>query len=176
VAVYFTLPENQLPQVLKKLRGEKRVAVEAYDRGDTTKIASGYLLTTDNQIDTTTGTAKLKAVFENKDQSLFPNQFVNIHLVLEQRANATVVPSAAIQSGLQGSFVWVVEPDSTVKMEPVKIALAEGQITLLDGGVAQGTKVVVDGADRLRQDAKVTVSMARSRMGVGGVVATGNSR
>ncbi len=170
VAVYFTLPESQLPQVLAKLRGEKRVAVDAYDRGDTTKIASGYLLTTDNQIDTTTGTAKLKAVFENKDQSLFPNQFVNIHLVLEQRANATVVPSAAIQSGLQGSFVWVVEPDSTVKMKPVKVALAEGQITLLDVGVAPGTKVVVDGADRLRQDARVTVSMARTRMGVSGSV------
>jgi len=175
VAVYFTLPENLLPQVLAKLRGEHRIAVDAYDRGDTTKIASGLLLTTDNQIDTTTGTAKLKAVFENKDQSLFPNQFVNIHLVLEQRANATVVPSAAIQSGLQGSFVWVVEPDSTVKMQPVKIALSEGQITLLDGGVAQGTKVVVDGADRLRQDAKVMASMARSRMGVGGAAPIGTA-
>jgi len=176
VAVYFTLPEGQLPQVLKKLHSEHRVAVDAYDRGDTTKIASGYLLTTDNQIDTTTGTAKFKAVFDNKDQVLFPNQFVNIHLVLEQRANATVVPSAAIQSGLQGSFVWVVEPDSTVKMEPVKIALAEGQITLLDGGVASGAKVVVDGADRLRPDAKVTVSMARARMGVNGAAPVGNSR
>ena len=176
VAVYFTLPEGQLPQVLNKLRSEHRVAVEAYDRGDTTKIASGYLLTTDNQIDTTTGTAKFKAVFDNKDQVLFPNQFVNIHLVLEQRANATVVPSAAIQSGLQGSFVWVIGPDSTVKMEPVKIALAEGQITLLDGGNATGTKVVVDGADRLRPDAKVTVTMARARMGVNGAAPVGNSR
>ena len=109
IAVYFTLPENQLPQVLHKLAAEKRLPVDAYDRGDVQKLASGLLLTADNQIDTTTGTAKLKAVFDNKDQSLFPNQFVNIHLVLENRPDALVVPSAAIQTGLQGTYVWVVE-------------------------------------------------------------------
>ncbi len=161
IAVYFTLPENELPQVLNKLRGEQRLRAEAFDRGDTTQIATGELLTSDNQIDTTTGTAKLKAVFDNKDEQLFPNQFVNIHLVLEQRSSALVVPSAAIQSGSQGSFVWVVQPQNTVKMEPVKVALAEGQVTILDAGPAPGASVVVDGADRLRQDAPVVVSAPR---------------
>jgi membrane fusion protein, multidrug efflux system len=163
IAVYFTLPENYLPQVLGKLRGQQKIMAEAYDRGDTTRLATGQLLTTDNQIDTTTGTAKLKAVFDNKDEQLFPNQFVNIHLILEQRSNALVVPSAAIQTGVQGAFVWVAQPDNTVKMAPVKIALAEGQVTILDSGPAVGQRVVVDGADRLRQDAPVIVSAGRAR-------------
>jgi membrane fusion protein, multidrug efflux system len=164
IAVYFTLPENQLPQVLGKLRGETRIVAEAFDRGDTTRVATGQLLTTDNQIDTTTGTAKLKAVFDNKDEHLFPNQFVNIHLVLEQRSNALIVPSAAIQTGTQGAFVWVVQQDNTVKMEPVKVALAEGQVTILEAGATVGQRVVVDGADRLRQDAPVIVSASRQRV------------
>jgi len=173
IAVYFTLPENQLPQVLQKLAAERRLPVEAYDRGDSQKLATGYLLTADNQIDTTTGTAKLKAVFDNTDQALFPNQFVNIHLVMEQRSNALVVPSAAIQSGNQGTFVWAVDTDavkktSTARMQPVKIALAEGQLSILDGGLAPGQQIVVDGADRLRPGALVTASTARQRGGQGG--------
>jgi multidrug efflux system membrane fusion protein len=165
IAVDFTLPENQLPQVLHKLAADRRLPVDAYDRGDIVKLASGILLTADNQIDTTTGTGKFKAVFDNKDQSLFPNQFVNIHLVLENRPSALVVPSAAIQSGQQGSFVWVVDTDaakktSTARMQPVVVALAEGQITILDSGVTPGQKVVVDGADRLRPGATVLASQA----------------
>jgi len=158
IAVYFTLPENLLPQALAKLREGGKIVAEAFDRDDTTRIVSSYLLTTDNQIDTTTGTAKLKAVFDNADQKLFPNQFVNIHLVLEQRPQAIVVPSAAIQTGNQGTFVWVAQPDNTVKMQPVKVALAEGQFTILDSGPKAGDKVIVDGADRLRQGATVVVS------------------
>jgi multidrug efflux system membrane fusion protein len=172
IAVYFTLPENELPQVLHKLGAEKRLPVDAYDRDDVHKLASGFLLTADNQIDTTTGTDKLKAVFDNKDQALFPNQFVNIHLVLEDRPNALVVPSAAIQSGLQGSYVWVVDAGAkgaaTARIQPVKVALAEGQVTILDNGVEQGQNVVVDGADRLRPGQIVTVSTAKQRSGSGG--------
>ena len=167
IAVYFTLPENQLPQVLGMLHQGKSLVVEAYDRGDTTLLTSGKLLTADNQIDTTTGTDKLKAVFTNPDEKLFPNQFVNIHLVLENRPAALVVPSAAIQPGNQGTFVWAVQHDSqkntdSVKIQPVKVALAEGQVTILDGGVAPGTKVVIDGADRLRPNAGVIVSAPRA--------------
>jgi membrane fusion protein, multidrug efflux system len=162
IAVYFTLPEGQLPEVLAKLNAEKRIYVDAYDRSDTQKLASGQLLTADNQIDTTTGTDKLKAVFDNRDGSLFPNQFVNIHLVLEERPSALVVPSAAIQTGLQGSFVWTTDTDSSgktvAKISPVKVALAEGQVTIVDSGVAKGQPVVVDGADRLRPDQPVVVS------------------
>ncbi len=165
IAVYFTLPENELPQVLHKLAADRRLPVDAYDRGDVQKLAEGQLLTADNQIDTTTGTDKLKAVFDNKDQSLFPNQFVNIHLVMEDRPNALVVPSAAIQTGLQGSYVWTIATDAkgtaTARIQPVKVALAEGQVTILDSGLKAGENVVVDGADRLRHGQIVTVSTAR---------------
>jgi membrane fusion protein, multidrug efflux system len=108
IAIIFTLPEDQLPEVQQAMRGGKKLVVEAYDRNDAHKIAAGTLLTIDNQIDTTTGTAKLKAVFDNADGSLFPNQFVNIRLITEERQNAIVVPTAAIQTGTQGSFVFVV--------------------------------------------------------------------
>jgi multidrug efflux system membrane fusion protein len=169
IAVNFTLPEDQLPQVLRKLGAEKRLAVEAYDQGGTQKLASGLLLTADNQIDTTTGTDKLKAVFDNKDQALFPNQFVNIHLVMEDRPNAVVVPSAAIQTGVDGAYVWVIDTGAkgaqTARRQTVKIALAEGQVTILDSGVQPGQQVVVDGADRLRQGQIVTASAARQRGG-----------
>jgi multidrug efflux system membrane fusion protein len=162
IAVYFTLPENLLPEVLQKLRSEKRLPVDAYDRDDVKKLAGGLLLTADNQIDTTTGTDKLKAVFDNNDESLFPNQFVNIHLVLENRPDALVVPSAAIQSGVQGTYVWVVDTDqkgaSVARIQPIKVALAEGQVTIVDSGLEKGQAVVVDGADRLRAGQPVIAS------------------
>ncbi len=166
IAVYFTLPESQLPQVLRRLASDKLMHVDAYDRSDTQLLTSGNLLTADNQIDTTTGTGKLKAVFDNTGSILFPNQFVNIHLILENRPNALVVPSAAIQTGLNGSlFVWIINDDGkggqVSQMQPVNVALAEGQVTILDSGPAPGAKVVVDGADRLRPDQPVTVSLAR---------------
>lgn len=169
IAVYFTLPENELPQVLGKLANDHKLSAEAFDRGDQLKLATGQLLTADNQIDTTTGTDKLKAVFDNKDQQLFPNQFVNVHLIMEQRQNAIVVPSAAIQTGSQGSFVWVTVADpkdptkSVAKRKSVKIALAEGQQTIIDSGIDASDKVVTDGVDRLRDDAPVTVSAPRQK-------------
>jgi multidrug efflux system membrane fusion protein len=184
ISVYFTLPEDELPQVLKKLAAEKRLAVDAYDQGNTQKLATGYLLTTDNQIDTTTGTGKLKAVFDNRDAALFPNQFVNIHLVMEERPNALVVPSAAIQSGNQGSFVWVVDNadaqgKGSARIQPVKVALAEGQVSILDEGLQPGQNIVVDGADRLKPGQSVTASLARQRGGQGakgqGAVQNGGS-
>jgi multidrug efflux system membrane fusion protein len=171
IAVYFTLPENQLPPVLAKLRADHRLAVDAYNQADTQKVTTGYLLTADNQIDTTTGTAKLKAVFPNTDEVLFPNQFVNIHLVMEQRQDALVVPSAAIQNGVQGTFVWAIDTDQkgesgTAKIQPVKVGLVQGQLSIIDNGLESGQKVVVDGADRLRPGAQVLVSQAR-RAGAG---------
>lgn len=172
IAVYFTLPETQLPQVLKRLASDKRMPVDAYDRSDSQLLTKGNLLTADNQIDPTTGTGKLKAIFDNRDSVLFPNQFVNIHLVLENRPNALVVPSAAIQTGLNGSlFVWTVNDDGkggqVAQMQPVKVALAEGQNSILDSGPAPGTQVVVDGAERLRPGQLVTTSAAHQRQGGG---------
>jgi multidrug efflux system membrane fusion protein len=183
IAVYFTLPEGQLPQVLHMLATQNRLPVDAFDRSDTQRLTGGQLLTADNQIDTTTGTDKLKAVFDNRDGSLFPNQFVNIHLVLEDRPNALVVPSAAIQTGLQGAYVWTVDSDAsgktTSKIQPVKVALAEGQVTVVDHGLEQGQKVVVDGADRLRPGQLVTVSSGRAQgapaSGQGGGAPAGQS-
>ncbi len=107
ISVIFTLPEDYLPQVLQMTRAGKRLAVEAYDRSEATHLASGSLLTVDNQIDTTTGTDKVKAVFDNRENTLFPNQFVNVRLILQQRPNALVIPSAAVQTGNQGNFVYV---------------------------------------------------------------------
>jgi len=172
IAVYFTLPENQLPQVLKRLSTDKRIPVDAYDRNDATLLTTGSLLTADNQIDTTTGTGKLKAVFDNKDSVLFPNQFVNVHLVLENRPKALVVPSAAIQTGLNGAlFVWVVNDDGkggqVAQMQNVKVALAEGQQTILDSGPEPGAKIVVDGADRLKPGQPVTIAGGTPRAGQG---------
>lgn len=189
IAVYFTLPENQLPQVLHKLGSDHKLAAEVFDRGDVQLLTTGQLLTADNQIDTTTGTDKLKAVFDNKDQQLFPNQFVNIHLVMELRPNALVVPSAAIQTGSQGTFVWVTAPDPKdatkfiVKRKSVKIALAEGQQTILDSGVEPTDKVVVDGTDRLKDESSVTINVPKqhsagsggtSTPGTGGTPAPGS--
>ena len=113
IAVYFTLPEDQLPARADKLRRDHKLdAVDAFDRSDTTQLESGQLTAADNQIDVTTGTDKLKAVFANTDEKLFPNQFVNIHLVLEQRANSIVVPAAAVQHSPDGDYVWLVKPES----------------------------------------------------------------
>ena len=179
IAVYFTLPESQLPQVLRKLATDKSIAVDAYDRSDTQKLAAGTLLAADNQIDTTTGTAKLKAIFDNKDGVLFPNQFVNIHLVLENRPDALVIPSAAIQSGVQGNFVWVIKKDdagkATASMQPVTVDLAEGENTILDRGPEAGASVVVDGAERLRPGQIVTVSQAHSHSAAAGAQSNSGS-
>ena len=155
IAVVFTLPEGQLPRVLEKMRGTRELVAEAFDRSDTHDLAVGKLRTADNQIDTTTGTVKFKAVFDNKDEILYPNQFVNIHLVLEQQPHAIVVPSAALQSGTNGDYVWLVKPDKTVVMQPVTIDTAEGTLTILASGVTPGETVVTDGADKLLNGAKV---------------------
>ncbi|MBE7180531.1 MAG: efflux RND transporter periplasmic adaptor subunit, partial [Terriglobus roseus] len=117
IAVIFTLPEDQLPQVFDRMRGGRHLTVEAWDRNNVTKLATGSLLTVDNQIDTTTGTAKLKAVFDNHEGTLFPNQFVNVRLILETKQNALTIPAAALQTGNQGTFVFVVDMDHPVAPE-----------------------------------------------------------
>jgi multidrug efflux system membrane fusion protein len=165
--------------VLQKLAADKQLAVDAYDQGDTKKLASGKLLTADNQIDTTTGTDRLKAVFDNRDNLLFPNQFVNIHLQMEDRPAALVVPSAAVQSGTRGAYVWAANTNENgkmaVKMQLVKVALAQGQLTILDGGVMAGQKVVTDGADRLQNGALVSVTETRPSSSSPSATSTGQA-
>jgi multidrug efflux system membrane fusion protein len=155
IAVVFTLPEDSLPTVAQHMRNGS-LTVEAYSRDDTTKLATGKLLTIDNQIDQSTGTGKLKAMFENVDNMLIPNQFVNARLLLEVRKGATVVPAAAIQRGPQGSsFTYVVKPDKTVEVRPVKVALTQGNVSVIASGLAPGDQVVTDGQDKLQAGSHV---------------------
>jgi multidrug efflux system membrane fusion protein len=155
IGVVFPIPEDALPRVMKRLRAGDRIAVDAFDRAQKEKLGSGRLLTVDNQIDTATGTVKLKAEFANAANALFANQFVNVRLPLETRQNATLVPTAAVQRGAAGTFVYVVKDDLTVAVTPVKLGPVQGEISTLDSGVGVGAKVVVDGADRLRDGVKV---------------------
>lgn len=148
IAVIFTLPEDQLATVAQHMRSGA-LAVDAYSRDDQTRLASGKLLTIDNQIDVTTGTAKLKAVFDNQEQALWPNQFVNCRLLLEVRKNSTVVPAAAIQRGPQGTYVFTVKPDKTAEMRPVTVALTQGNFAGISSGLTPGETVVTDGQDKL---------------------------
>jgi multidrug efflux system membrane fusion protein len=181
IAVIFTLPEDQLPEVLKRTRGGSRLAVEAFDRAAQTHLASGSLLTVDNQIDTTTGTVKAKAVFENRDGALFPNQFVNIRLILQEKQNAIVIPAAALQTGTQGNFVYLLKEGQPpadlvekkkdtdmplpqlaenqsnyyVEAQTVNVELTEGAQVILSGGVKAGDQIVVDGQEKLKNGSKV---------------------
>jgi len=154
ITALFTLPEDQVPEVAQHMRGAP-LQVDAYSRDDQTKIATGKLLTIDNQIDQTTGTARLKAVFDNKGSELWPNQFVNIHLLLETRKNATVIPSAAVQRGPQGSYVYVVKPDKTVEVRQVNVAITENNVSQIASGVSPGETIVTDGQDKLQPSSPV---------------------
>ena len=156
IAVIFSLPQDNL-QAVSQHMNKGRLAVDAYSRDDQTKIATGYLTTIDNQIDVTTGTGKLKAVFENRDRSLWPNQFVNVHLLLEVKKNNTVVPSAAIQRGPQGTYVFVVKPDNTAEMRNVALSISQGNLTAISQGIKPGEVVVTDGQDKLQPGTKVAV-------------------
>lgn len=195
IAVIFTLPEDQLPPVLKMLRNGQKLNVEAFDRSERTQLASGTLLTVDNQIDSTTGTVKAKAIFNNADGALFPNQFVNVRLVLEQRANSLVIPAAALQTGTSGTFVYLVMPGTPpktadeesgvtatanpganggrekggpqyyVNIQNVEVDLTEGSQIILKSGVKSGDQVVIDGQEKLRKYSKVDPKQGRSNAG-----------
>ena len=154
IAVLFTLPEDQLPTVAQHM-AKLTLEVDAYSRDDQTKLASGKLLTIDNQIDQSTGTGRLKAVFDNKDNQLWPNQFVNIRLMLEIRKNSTVIPAAAIQRGPQGTYVFVTKPDNTVDIRPVTVSFTQENVSVIASGVAPGDVVVTDGQDKLQEGSKV---------------------
>src|SRR5712664_2061134 len=172
ISVIFSLPQDQLPQVNAKLRSGVQLAVDAYDRDDTAKIASGKLQTIDNQIDLTTGTYKLKSIFANADNSLFPNQFVNVHLLVDTKHNLTIVPTAAIQRGPQGTYIYAVAKDpagkdSVAKICPVTIAQTTGNSVGLSAGVNAGDMVVIDGQDKLQDGTKINPSPVNGSNGPG---------
>ncbi|MFY9742081.1 MAG: MdtA/MuxA family multidrug efflux RND transporter periplasmic adaptor subunit [Candidatus Sulfotelmatobacter sp.] len=154
IAVIFTLPEDELPTVAQHMKNST-LRVDAYSRDNQTKLATGKLMTIDNQIDPTTGTAKLKAVFDNKDSQLWPNQFVNADLLLETRKNSTVIPTAAVLRGPQGAYVYTVNSDKTVDARTVDIALSQGTTTVIKSGVAPGEVVVTDGQDKLQTGSSI---------------------
>jgi multidrug efflux system membrane fusion protein len=165
ISVIFSLPQDQLPAVNAKLRSGVQLVVDAYDRDDTAKIASGKLQTIDNQIDPTTGTYKLKSIFANADNALFPNQFVNVHLLVDTKHNLTIVPTAAIQRGPQGTYVYAAGPDNTAKIRIVTIAQTTGDSVGLSAGVNPGDMVVIDGQDKLQDGTKVNPSPANGSNG-----------
>jgi len=157
ISVLFSLPEEQLPSVLTKLRAGAKLPVQAYDRDQSKKLADGTLLTVDNQIDATTGTSRLKAVFPNSDNTLFPNQFVNARLSLEMKKGVLIIPTVAVQRGPTGTFVYLVGEDSTVSVRPVKLGISQGNDVAVDDGLSPNDRVVVDGAEKLTEGMQVTV-------------------
>jgi multidrug efflux system membrane fusion protein len=157
ISVIFSLPEDNLSQVLGKIRSGARLTVEAYDRDQKQKLATGTLLTVDNQIDPNTGTVKLKATFSNTNNELFPNQFVNARLIIDFKHDALMVPPSAIQRGPQGTFVYVVKEDQTAALRPVTVGITQEGNASITTGLSVGELVVVDGADRLRDGSKVEV-------------------
>ena len=158
ITAVFSLPEDTLPAVMKHLQAGEKLPVEAFNRERSTLLASGTLLTVDNQIDPTTGTIKLKAQFPNQDSALFANQFVNIRMLIDVKRGATVVPSAAVQRGSKGSYVYAVADDQTVSVKLVKAGTTEGDVVAIESGLNPGERVVVDGTDKLREGAKVQIA------------------
>src|SRR5947207_2029061 len=157
ITAIFTIPQDSLPGVMQRLRSGERLPVEAYDREQKKKLASGTLASVDNQIDPATGTVKLKAQFPNEDGGLFPNQFVNVRMLLDTRRGATLVPNAAVVRGGQGTFVYVIKEDRTVELRKVSVGVTEGDSLSIESGLALGERVVVEGSDRLRDGAKVEI-------------------
>jgi len=158
ISVVFTTSEDNLPAIVSRMHAGAKLSTTAYDRNNTIPLEQGYLETIDNQIDTATGTIKLRAMFPNTGQMLFPNQFVNARLLIDTLHDAVIVPSSAVLNGANGPFVYVVKPDSTVTVRPVKVGPVDAERTSIASGLAVGERVVIDGSDRLKEGAKITVA------------------
>ncbi|HTZ34048.1 MAG TPA: MdtA/MuxA family multidrug efflux RND transporter periplasmic adaptor subunit [Methylomirabilota bacterium] len=160
ISVIFTLPQDQLPQVMTQMRG-RTLSVEAWDRDNSDKIAAGKLLTIDNQIDTTTGTYKLKAVFDNSKNELFPNQFVNVHLLVDTKKNVILVPTTAILRGPKGTYVFAVGASNKVSVKTITLAETTGNVAGVASGLGDGDVVVIDGQDKLQDGSQVDPRQVR---------------
>jgi multidrug efflux system membrane fusion protein len=158
--VIFTLPEDQLPQVLKQTTKGDVLKVEAYNREDTIKLAEGKLDTIDNQIDPTTGTVKMRALFDNNPEILYPQQFTMAHLLVRTLTDTLAVPTAGVQNGAPGSYVYLIKDDNTVTVRPVKLGPQSGDMYAVYSGLQAGDKVVIDGADKLREGSQITLPAA----------------
>lgn len=162
IDLIFTLPENDIATVVKAQKAGATLVVEAWDRTNKQKLSSGSLLSLDNQIDATTGTIKLKARFNNEDDALFPNQFVNARMLVDTQQNAVVIPTAALQMGNEGNFVWVLNSENKVSKHLVTTGIQDSQKVVITAGLSAGDRVVTDGIDRLTEGAKVEVVEAQS--------------
>jgi multidrug efflux system membrane fusion protein len=171
ISVLFTIPEDSLPQVRARLKAGASLEVRVLDRAQKTELAVGKLDTHDNVIDTTTGTVKLRGTFDNKDETLFPNQFVNVRLLVDTVKDATVVPVAAIQRGQPGTYVYLVKADDTVAIKVVTLGVTDGEKVQITSGLEVGDEVVIDGTDRLRDGAKIRRPGANPRVTSGPPVA-----
>ncbi|WP_429577804.1 MdtA/MuxA family multidrug efflux RND transporter periplasmic adaptor subunit [Paraburkholderia youngii] len=163
ISVVFSTSEDNLQQIIQHTRNGESLSATAYDRSNTHPLEVGSLKTMDNQIDTTTGTIKLRAIFENKDNGLFPNQFVNTRLLVDTIKDAVIVPTSAVLNGSIGTFVYIVKPDDTVTVRQVKVGPVDGERTSIQSGLAVGERVVIDGSDRLREGSKITIPAERPR-------------
>lgn len=169
ISVFFTIPEDTVAQVMQKIRAGKHLTVEAFNRDNSVRLATGTLLTVDNEIDPTTGTSKLKGVFDNKDNALFPSQFVNVRLLVDTLPNQLVVPSEAIQHGQQGPFVFIMTPDSKSKMVNVTPAIVlDNDLTQITAGLSEGDPVITQGTDRLQDGSPVRPAKADGSTPPGG--------
>ncbi|VWC96603.1 multidrug transporter [Burkholderia lata] len=175
MSVIFTTSEDNLPQILKQVNAGQKLSVTAYNRNNTVPLETGSLATLDNQIDTSTGTVKLRANFDNKEGMLFPNQFVNTRLLVDVLRNATIVPTSAVLTGSIGQFVYVVKPDNTVTVRKVTIGPVDGERTSIVSGVSIGERVVTDGSDRLREGAKISIPADKPKGARGAGAASGAS-
>jgi multidrug efflux system membrane fusion protein len=162
ITVLFTLPEDNLPAVLARMKSKQQLPVTVFDREQKNQLATGSLLSIDNQIDPTTGTVKLKALFANADSALFPNQFVNASILVDTLRNVTLVPNAAIQHSPQSAFVYVVKPDQTVETRNVEVQLTQGDETAIASGLKPAEIVVTDGVDKLQPGTKVAARAANA--------------
>jgi membrane fusion protein, multidrug efflux system len=160
IYVIFTLPEQQITPILRGLRYGQNFPVAAFDRGDSHQIASGWLMATDNEINQTTGTLRLEARFSNRDEVLFPNEFVNVHIETELLHRALLMPAAALQHGPEGDFVFLVMPSKTVAEQPVKISMTQGNFMVVQSGLKPGEAVVTDGQDKLHVGSHVVPELA----------------
>ncbi|MEP9365955.1 MdtA/MuxA family multidrug efflux RND transporter periplasmic adaptor subunit [Xanthobacter sp. VNH20] len=176
ITVLFSLPEDKVPQVLKRLNSGADLPVVVYDRNRRAALATGKLVTIDNQVDVTTGTVKLKAQFDNADEALFPSQFVNVDLLVDTLTNVTVIPSAAVQRGAPGTYVYLVQPDNTVSVRKVTLGPSDASRIVVTQGLAPGDKVVVDGADKLREGAKISEPDAAAGTRPGPAAGEGSER
>jgi membrane fusion protein, multidrug efflux system len=165
ITVIFVVPEDDIPEIMAAMRAGRDLEVTAYDRANVTPLAVGKVAALDSQIDPTTGTVKLRANFDNLDDKLFPNQFVNARLLIKSLRGAVTVPSSAVQHGAPGTYVYVIGADDTVSARTVDLGPLDGAMFAVNKGLTPGDRIVVDGADRLRDGAKVLISTAEGSNG-----------